>query len=594
MRCNNLNEFQSNDRLNQDIESHIQLTYDYDFPKIAQKFELLLEDIEEDKYIFVVVGEFSTGKSSFLNALIEQEILPTGITPTTSTINIIKYGSQDRVIINRLDGTKQINTKADVLKQFVATKLEQVEEVDTIEIERPISFLQPKIVLVDTPGLNDVNELRSDVTYQYIPRADVVFFLLDCRTPLRKTEYEFITEVLLSQGLNRIIFIANFADEADENELNSIVAKMERQIKQGTSLTDVEVIAFSALEAIDAIEEKDEELYVLSGMPKVKARIDFLCKSGSRKQEKQYRFEQRFALLREELFHALEQKKELLQKSTEELQQQQQQLLSWQDEQTAFLEQLRDYTEERINEFKQMTAKSIDTFFVEAEEELTDRIEIYEGNQVQVFFEKEIPNALKRKMKLWIERYNPHIHELIGKLEQALIEALTETFQTRVTNQPIRLGQQMTVSNQVELSVGKQVDPLLTSGLIVGGASTLFLVLGGPILMPILGMVGLPYLQRKMQKEQLEKLKPQMKADLSVQLQQIQFDFTDEVQLYFENYCQQVFEQCVLAFKERILDQERIVQKQLQSRSMNAMQNEHLIAKLDTVLQARYLLPEPK
>ena len=225
---------------------------------------------------------------------------------------------------------------------------------------------------------------------------------------------------MLAQGLNRIIFVANFADEVDENELDGIVARIERQIKEGTSLSEAEVIPFSALEAIDAIEEQDEELYHLSGMPKVKERIDFLCKAGSRQQEKQQRFEQRFSFLREELFQALEQKKGLLMQSTDELQLQMQQLSKWQAEQTAFLEQLRDYTEERINEFKQMTAKSIDTFFSEVEEELIDRIEIYEGHQVQVFFEKEIPNALKRKMKLWIERYNPHIHELIGKLEQAL------------------------------------------------------------------------------------------------------------------------------------------------------------------------------
>ena len=133
------------------------------------------------------------------------------------------------------------------------------------------------------------------------------------------------------------------------------------------------------------------------------------------------------------------------------------------------------------------------------------------------------------------------------------------------------MDHQMNTVGQVELSVGKQLDPLLTSGLIVGGASTLFLVLGGPILLPILGMVGLPYLQRKMQKDQLEKLKPQMKADLSVQLQQIQFDFTDEVQMYIKKCCHQIFEQCVLLFKERIGDQERIVQQQLQLSETNTI-----------------------
>ncbi|USK58236.1 hypothetical protein [Peribacillus asahii] len=280
--------------------------------------------------------------------------------------------------------------------------------------------------------------------------------------------------------------------------------------------------------------------------------------------------------------------------STDELRLQMQQLSKWQAEQTAFLEELRDYTEERINEFKQMVAKSIDTFFNEVEEDLIDRIELYQGQQVQIFFEKEIPNVLKRKMKLWIERYNPHIHELIGKLETALIEILAETFESRVTIKQLRVDHQVSNVGQVELSVGKQHDPLLTSGLIVGGASTLFLVLGGPILLPILGMVGLPYLQRKMQKDQLEKLKPQMKADLTVQLQQIQFDFTDEVQIYIDKSCKQILEQCVLMFKDRIMGQEQIVQQQLQSRETNTEQNKTVINRIDTLLQNRYLLAEPK
>ncbi|MEH6949151.1 dynamin family protein [Bacillus sp. JJ634] len=589
-----MNQLQPNNNFLQDITYHVELSYEYDFIKIAQKFEILLEDIEQDTYTFVVVGEFSTGKSSFLNALIEQDILPTGVTPTTATINIVKYGEEDRITINKFDGTKLFNTDTDVLKDFIAMKIEQAEEIDTIEIERPIAFLKPKIVLVDTPGLNDVNALRSDITYQYIPRADVVFYLLDCRRPLRSTEYEFISETLLAQGLNRIIFVANFADEVDEDELDGIVTRIERQIKEGTSLSEAEVIPFSALEAIDAIEEQDEELYHLSGMPKVKERIDFLRKAGSRQQEKQQRFEQRFSFLREELFQALEQKKGLLMQSTDELRLQMQQLSKWQAEQTAFLEQLRDYTEERVNEFKQMAAKSIDTFFNEVEEELIDRIELYQGQQVQVFFEKEIPNVLKRKMKLWIERYNPHIHELIGKLETALIEILAETFESRVTIKQLRVNHQVSNVGQVELSVGKQHDPLLTSGLIVGGASTLFLVLGGPILLPILGMVGLPYLQRKMQKDQLEKLKPQMKADLTVQLQQIQFDFTDEVQIYIDKSCQRILEQCVLMFKDRIMEQEQIVQQQLQSRETNTEQNKTVIDRIDTLLQNRYLLAEPK
>jgi len=585
-----MNEYQFQDNLLNEINRFKQLAKQYNMTSVSDNLQTLLDDMEQDYFSFIVVGEFSTGKSSFLNALIEQPILPTGITPTTSTINLIQYGQQQRVTVEYIDGTEFSDANADVLGQFIAKEIENAEQIKHIILEQPIEFLKERIVLVDTPGLNDINELRTDVTYQYIPRADVVFFLLDCRSPLRKTEYHFISETLLAKGLDRIIFVANFADEIDEVEIEAILDKMQRQIKEGTNLEEVDIIPFSALEAIDAIVENDKELYEISGMPRVKEKIIQLCISGTRIIEKNKRYVQRLQFIKEEFYIFLEQRKFMLEQSAEQLEQYQQQLRNWREEQVFFLDNLKAYKEERVIEFQQMAKQSIKTFFNDLEEEILERIDVYNGTQAQTFFEKEIPNLMKRKMKMWIERYTPHIHELISKLEVALADILAQLFKEKASIKTMRSYHQIATAKEVSLLTEKQSDPLLTSGLLVGGASTLLLFLGGPIFLPILGMVGLPYLQKKMQKNQLENLKPQMKSDISEKLVQVQFQFIDEVCGYIKKSSNQVFEQSLLYFNDRISEQERAVREQLENNKNQSSENTQEINVIGQLLNEQKLL----
>lgn len=585
-----MNKYDFKDTLLEEINRYKELTKQYQMQSLANKFQQLYNDIMQDYYSFVVVGEFSTGKSTFLNALIENAILPTGITPTTATINVIKYGKEYKATIIYTDGKESTNTNKNILKEFIAKNIKDAEQINRIEMSQPIEFLKDQIVLVDTPGLNDINELRSDITYQYIPRADVVFFLLDCRAPIRQTEYEFITNTLLSNGLDKIIYIANFADEVDEDELDTIIEKMRRNIRQGTNVNEVEIIPFSALEAIDAIVDNDEELYEISGMPIVKEKMKKLCNSGSRMQEKKKRFETRLFLLKEEFHALLQQKKVLLEKSNEELQQYNLQLKNWYDTKQVFLDNLKEYKDDRIHEFQKMAKISIETFFEDLEEEVHERIDVYTGNQVQVFFETEIPIIIKRKMKNWIERYTPHIHELIGKLEIAIAEILTQMFKEKISVNSFRRQSIIANAKVIELQSGEKADPFLTSGLIVGGASTLLLALGGTMFLPILGMVGLPYLQKNIQKKQLESLKPQMKIDVSSKLLEVKFQFIDEVCNYIGKSANEVYEQSLQLFYEQISEQELLLKEQIESNKNASNNNKQEVLKITKLLEERKLL----
>lgn len=534
----------------------------YQFAESERLANELLFDIEKNQYTFIVVGEFSTGKSSFVNAIMGQSILPVGITPTTATINILKYG-QEATRVHYKDG-KVEELQSQQLNQFIASQLTNIEDIDYLIINRPLDFLRDDVIVIDTPGLNDLNETRVDITYNYIPRSDVVLFMLDCRMPLRKSEFDYITQALLMNGLDRIIFIANFADDVPEEELDGIVDKIQRQLTEALSISDITVIPFSAQEAIEGKQLNDEELLDISGYHQVMEKIEWLCTSGSRMKEKEFRLTHRFEVLEQMFKYELTSYKELLQQSEEELKQSLQNMRDWKQEQNEFMMKLDDYYAERIFEFKQMANKSVQKFFGDLQEEVMQKIDLYQGHNMQHYFEKELPAFIKSRLKQWIERYNPQIHILLGKLEVALTGILENKFNEKLALS--RLSEDYATSpDEVQLTVQKPLDPNITSGLLVGGAGVLFLALGGSLLLPIIGMAGLPFIQKKMQENNLKKIKPQVRDELESKLLQIEHQFSSEIEQYIQTSGKQIYKEIQLIFESKAAQQEALIRGRLDS-----------------------------
>lgn len=539
----------------QTLVTHLSsLTQEYALTNLQEACQYLLNDIEQDAYAFVVVGEFSTGKSTFINGLIGQSILPTGITPTTSTINVLQYG-EPKIVIHHLDGQIETENNLEVLHQFIASKLADVESINYIDVFQPTEFLKNRVMLIDTPGLNDVNELRSDITYQYIPRADVVFFLLDCRTPLRQSEFEFLTETLVAHQLQRIIFIANFADEVDEEELPFIISKIQANLREGLALEEIIVIPYSASEALDAIIDQDDELLEISGYQTLQIELQRLCEQGIRQQEKLQRFTQRTNILQKDIEWALIQKQQINSQSSEQLQFELAKIESWHKGQADILKELTHYYEERLFEFEKMATKSVRTFFEQLEEDITEEIQLYQGSNFEHYFREVLPAKMNKSMKLWIEKYSPQLQILIAKLETALADILTGFLKENVYLKQATDASGLQKGQSIQIELDKQQDTFIASGLIVGGTSALFLMLGGPILLPIIGMVGLPYLQKKLLANQLEKIKPQVISELQMKLMIVQQEFEQEVLHYLRSNCQQAYDQCVHVFEQRLHQQ---------------------------------------
>lgn len=185
---------------------------------IFQKLTDLQSDIAKDFYTVVVLGEFKRGKSTFVNALLGTKLLPMDVLPETATINAIMYSATPKLSVLYRDGSEVSGAVSyDYMKQFSARDDNTaLKNISYIKIGYPCKLLRNRIVLVDTPGVSDLNEQRAEVTYRFVPKANAVLFLLDATSPLKGTEKDFIEEKLLPLGISNILFLINKYDAVDE------------------------------------------------------------------------------------------------------------------------------------------------------------------------------------------------------------------------------------------------------------------------------------------------------------------------------------------------------------------------------------------
>jgi len=173
--------------------------------------------LEEERFHLVVLGEFNHGKSTFVNALLGASVLPVGVTPTTAVLHHIRHGEEGRAQVVANDGSRSL-VSLEVLERFEVDGEADLEAIERVDVEHPAAFLAGGLVLVDTPGVNDLNDARAEITYGYIPRADAVIFLLDAGQILKESERSFIENKLLAGARDKLFFVINKTDLLSDEE----------------------------------------------------------------------------------------------------------------------------------------------------------------------------------------------------------------------------------------------------------------------------------------------------------------------------------------------------------------------------------------
>lgn len=238
----------------------------------------LRERAESSVFNLVVVGEFKRGKSSVLNALIGEDILPVGVVPLTAIATLLEYGEEPAVRVVFQDGSER-QAHLDSLCDFVTEKGNPANEkgVGEVHIAWPSAWLKSGVRLVDTPGIGSIYRHNTEATYRFLPKADAVLFLLSVDQPVGQAEYDFLKEVREYAG--RIFFLLNKTDLLSETDLAESVAFTSRVLAEVMGGA-VPVFPVSARLALEGYKSGSETLLEKSRFPAFTATLERFLMEG--------------------------------------------------------------------------------------------------------------------------------------------------------------------------------------------------------------------------------------------------------------------------------------------------------------------------
>jgi GTP-binding protein EngB required for normal cell division len=175
------------------------------YPATDEDQQSLQDAVEQltSLFLLVIVGEFNSGKSAFINALVGGSVMPEGVTPTTSVINLLRHGD---------------------------TVTETMLPSGVIERTFPADFLED-ITVVDTPGTNAIIREHEALTQRFVPRSDLVLFVTSSDRPFTESEREFM-EGIREWG-KKITVIVNKIDLLrSEEDVAKVINFVEENIER--------------------------------------------------------------------------------------------------------------------------------------------------------------------------------------------------------------------------------------------------------------------------------------------------------------------------------------------------------------------------
>lgn len=188
--------------------------------------------LQDQRLRVLVVGEVNHGKSTLINALLGNPALPAGVTPTTKGVIQVYYGPQKTYLITHPEGGQHA-VSVEQFKEIVTGKR---SEPGQLEVLYPSKLLQEQIEFVDTPGINDIEHIRSLASRGELLASDVLIFVLDATQALNRTELLFLRDAITTLGGFRktgmtLFIVLNRIDLVDEKERVAIAQHVERELK---------------------------------------------------------------------------------------------------------------------------------------------------------------------------------------------------------------------------------------------------------------------------------------------------------------------------------------------------------------------------
>jgi GTPase SAR1 family protein len=249
------------------------------------------KNLRQGVFRLLVLGDMKRGKSTFVNALIGDNLLPSDVNPCTGVLTVLRYGPLKKVTIYFKNNKRpeqlgfqefkqQYTIDPDEAKRLETENQPAFPDVDYAVVEYPLPLLENGIEIVDTPGLNDT-EARNELSLGYIHNCHAILFILRASQPLTLGERRYLDNYIKNRGLTVFVLI-NAWDEIRKEMLDpdnlEALQEAENKVRQvfQTNLSD-----YCQVEGSNVYEERVFEVSSLKALRlRLKNPVDPLEKTG--------------------------------------------------------------------------------------------------------------------------------------------------------------------------------------------------------------------------------------------------------------------------------------------------------------------------
>lgn len=237
------------------IKKVIDKLLDEKFLPSVQLKQILDKQVRRARYPMevAITGQFSSGKSTFLNALLSKNILPTGITPVTSKVNFINYGDEYKLKITYYSGAQEY-APIEAIADFTDQRKDEMQDIKYLTLYAPMEILKD-ISFVDTPGLNSQSQSDTDTTMRVLRDVGGIIWLTLIDNAGKMSEAE-ILEEYMEHFKNKSLCVLNQKDKFSEDQVETTT----KYIKDKFSKYFAQVTPISAKMALESRSNHKEVL----------------------------------------------------------------------------------------------------------------------------------------------------------------------------------------------------------------------------------------------------------------------------------------------------------------------------------------------
>jgi GTP-binding protein EngB required for normal cell division len=226
----------------------------------------LLTRLAEDRFNLMLVGRFSRGKSTLINAVLGYPYLPTGILPLTSVITTVRYGSRPQAVLNFRNAGLPREIPLSQLPEYVTQQSNpgNVKRLAYAEIQLPVELLRRGLFFVDSPGLGSSIAENTETTERFFPQADAFVLITSYDSPLSEEEDRALQRI---RQADRVLFvIVNKHDTVSPSERGQVLEFVQERLARYYFTREPLVFSVSARLALEGKQQRNVELIDASGI----------------------------------------------------------------------------------------------------------------------------------------------------------------------------------------------------------------------------------------------------------------------------------------------------------------------------------------